>query len=175
MTARTGHHAPPSPASVASVAAGGLLGAAARQAVEQAVASRPGSFPVATFVVNLSGAFLLGALLEALARAGDDNGARRRLRLVAGTGFLGAYTTYSALAVEGNLLVRGGHAGTAALYALATVFAGAGVAAIGIRAGAAGHRVTRLRWIDPDLDDEPDQPGQPGQPEQPDDRARTRE
>jgi CrcB protein len=144
------HH---SPRALALVAAGGLLGAAVREAVAQVDPTRAGTFPATTLTINLTGAFALGLLLEALARAGDDHGWRRQARLLAGTGFLGAYTTYSTLAVEADLLVRGGHTPTAALYALASALAGPVAAAAGIAAGAAGHRVATTLPIDPDLDD----------------------
>src|SRR5699024_11239433 len=54
--------------------------------------------PVGTFLANISGAFLLGLLVESLSRRGADHGRRRDLRLLLGTGLLGGYTTYSALA-----------------------------------------------------------------------------
>jgi CrcB protein len=148
------HH---SPRAIALVAAGGLFGAAAREAVAQAVRTRPGTFPLATFVINLTGAFALGVLLEVLARAGDDRGWRRHARLLAGTGFLGAYTTYSTLAVEADLLVRGGHAAMAVLYGLASALAGPVAAAAGI--AAATTTTARAMPIDPDLDDGADEAG----------------
>jgi CrcB protein len=105
------------------VAIGGMAGTAARYAMTLLVPSRHG-WPVATLSVNLVGAFVLGLLLEALGRRGPDQGARRRARLVVGTGFCGAFTTYSALAVEIDLLLRTGQQTTAITYALTTVVAG---------------------------------------------------
>jgi CrcB protein len=136
---------------------GGLLGAAARDAVHQALPAAGGAFPWATFVVNLGGAFLLGALLEALVRAGDDHGRRRRARLVVGTGFLGAFTTYSTLAVEADLLVRGAHVGVAVLYVAASVVGGLLMVTAGMAAAAGGHQWQQARLtVDPDLDAEGD-------------------
>lgn len=119
-----------------AVLVGGLLGTPARYAVAEALPSRPGQWPTGTFVVNLVGAFLLGLLLEALARAGDDTGRRRLLRLGLGTGFLGAFTTYSALVVETDLLVRASRPGLAAAYALISVLAGLALAAAGVAVAA---------------------------------------
>jgi CrcB protein len=82
--------------------------------------------------VNLLGAFVLGLVLEAVARRGPDAGVRRRIRLLLGTGFCGAFTTYSALAVEVDLLVRTGQPATAIAYALTTVVAGFLVCTFGI-------------------------------------------
>lgn len=143
------------PAAMAIVVVGGFFGAAAREAVEQALPTAPGGFPAATFAINLAGAFVLGALLEALVRAGDDTGWRRQARLVAGTGFCGAFTTYSTFAVETVQLTRADHPGTAALYAITTVIGGLLTVTAGI-AVAAGHhqrRTDRLP-VDPDVDTE---------------------
>ncbi len=53
--------------------------------------------PVATLVINVVGAFVLGALLELLADRIIDAGWSPRIRLTIGTGGLGGFTTYSAL------------------------------------------------------------------------------
>ncbi len=140
------------------VAFGGLFGAAARQAVEQAIHRAPNSFPVATLVVNLAGSVVLGVLLEALARSGGDPGRLRDVRLVAGTGFIGAFTTYSTLAVESDLLVRAGHVATAAGYVAISVVGGlvgagmgvAGAARVGRSASAEGSPGELP--LDPDVD-----------------------
>jgi CrcB protein len=129
------------PAAVAQVAIGGVFGAAAREALEQAIPTAKDSLPWATLLINLSGALVLGLLLEALVRAGDDpagddRGGRRRARLVLGTGFLGAFTTYSTFALEVDLLVRAGRPLTAAAYAVVTVAGGLVAAGIGVRVGA---------------------------------------
>jgi len=122
------------------VFAGGVLGTPARYAVSLALPTGAGGWPTGTLVVNLLGALLLGALLEGLSRRGADGGRRRLLRLGLGTGFLGAFTTYSALAVESDLLVRAGRPGLAAAYALVTALAGLLLSAAGIQAAAAHHR-----------------------------------
>jgi CrcB protein len=81
------------------VAAGGVFGALARYGLGLMIPA-PGSWPLPTLVINLSGALALGALLEGLSRRGPDVGSRRLWRLALGTGFLGAYTTYSTLALD---------------------------------------------------------------------------
>ena len=133
--------------------AGGVLGAAAREAIEQALPATRRGFPVATFVINLAGAFVLGMLLEALVRRGDDAGWRRRARLFGGTGFCGAFTTYSTLAVESVQLVRHGAWPTAVGYVAASVLAGLLVVAVGIVAGAFhAHLIGSTMPVDPDVD-----------------------
>lgn len=112
------------------VLVGGVLGTMARWSLGEWQPARHG-FPVGTLVANLVGAFCLGLLLESLSRS-DDRGWPRLARLHFGTGFLGAFTTYSALAVETLGLLQHGRAGEAALYLAVTVLAGAGLAWLGI-------------------------------------------
>lgn len=79
----------------------GGLGAIARFLLDGAVAARLGrSFPFGTLAVNLSGAFVLGVLVGAI--VGED-----AFRL-AGTGFLGAFTTFSTWALESHRLGEDG-------------------------------------------------------------------
>lgn len=125
--ARAAHR---SPDALLAVLAGGVLGTLARHGLSLALPERP--WPVGTLTANLVGALLLGALLEGLSRAGDDTGRRRLLRLALGTGVLGAFTTYSALAVEADLLLREGRPLLAAAYAGTTVVAGLGASTLGI-------------------------------------------
>jgi fluoride exporter len=128
---------------VGLVALGGVFGTATREALTLAVPSN-GAFPLAIFLVNIIGAFLLGVLLEGLTRRGPDAGRRRTLRLLVGTGFLGGFTTYSALAVDSALLLSsqagatGAQVGVGFGYALGTVLVGAVATWGGIVVGAVG-------------------------------------
>ncbi|MGW5571096.1 FluC/FEX family fluoride channel [Nocardia thailandica] len=123
------------PAALAAVALGGLLGTFARYQLGVLFPQTSGHFPLTTFAVNMIGAFALGLLLEALARSGPDTGHRRRLRLFAGTGVLGSFTTYSSLAVETDLLLDGGHPTLALGYAAGTLAVGLAATIAGIAAG----------------------------------------
>lgn len=87
------------------VAAGGALGALARYGVVTAWAKH-GTYAWPVLVINVVGAFVLGLLLEGLTRRGADVGGRRRLRLLVGTGFCGAFTTYSTFARDVTTLGR---------------------------------------------------------------------
>ncbi|GGK66987.1 fluoride efflux transporter FluC [Nocardia camponoti] len=122
------------PTAIAAVAIGGLIGAPARYALGLSVNYQ--HWPVITFVINVVGAFLLGMLLEALTRLGPDSGWRQRLRLTLGTGVLGSFTTYSALAVDTDLLLRANRLWAATTYAIGTVAAGVLATAVGIAVGA---------------------------------------
>lgn len=105
------------------VALGGTFGTAARHVLGEAIGTTH-DFPLGTFLINVTGAFLLGVILEGLARVGSDVGHRRRFRLMLGTGFMGGFTTYSSLAVESDALLRSDHLGVAVLYAVGTVAVG---------------------------------------------------
>lgn len=127
------------PGSLALVAVGGALGTGAREALSLALPPVDG-VPLTTLGINVVGAFVLGALLQTLLLRGDDTGGRRRWRLFAGTGVLGGFTTYSAVATDtaqlgaDRPLVAAGYAlGTLLLGLLA---AGAG-ALLGRRTGGA--------------------------------------
>lgn len=126
------------------VIAGGVLGALARYGLGS-ILPAPGGWPVPTLVINLSGAFLLGFLLEALVRRGPDTGRLRLIRLFVGTGFMGAFTTYSTLAVETNTLFGAGRGAEALAYAGVSVVAGAAATVAGIWLAAGHHDRTTGR------------------------------
>ncbi|CAA9343694.1 MAG: Fluoride ion transporter CrcB, partial [uncultured Friedmanniella sp.] len=111
---------------------GGTAGTGARAAVSAAAAPLAG-VPVVVLVVNVAGAFALGLLLQTLLRGGPDEGARRDLRLLLGTGVLGGFTTYSALAVDTATLVADGRPGAALLYAGGALVLGLAAALAGLR------------------------------------------
>ncbi|MGA1813223.1 CrcB family protein [Frondihabitans sp. 4ASC-45] len=124
------------------VFAGGAVGTGIREALSLTWPAAPHGFPTTVFAINLVGSFALGALLESLARRGSDDGGRRILRLLFGTGVLGGFTTYSALATD--VATRLGSAtGVALTYAALSLLAGVAAAALGIAlAGAVQSRST---------------------------------
>ncbi|MRJ78178.1 CrcB family protein [Aeromicrobium sp. SMF47] len=122
--------------SFALVALGGAAGTLTRFAVTDRLDDGQ-LFPAGTFAVNVAGSFVLGALLAALVLRGDDRGSGRTLRLLAGTGFLGGFTTYSALAVQTHALLRGDHVALGLTYAVGSVVAGLVAAGAGIAAARA--------------------------------------
>ena len=77
------------------IALGGFAGGDARYALGLAWPDRPGAFPWTTFGINVSGAFVLALLLVLILEAWQ---APTWLRPLVGTGFLGAFTTFSAVA-----------------------------------------------------------------------------
>jgi fluoride exporter len=130
------------PAVLAAVAVGGAIGALARYEMELAWPVGSGHFPLATFVINTSGAFLLGLILTvSMEREGEWTPAWRYLRLFACVGVLGAWTTMSTIAVESDTLVRGGDAALALGYLAATMAAGVSAAVAGTATGRLHRRV----------------------------------
>ena len=88
---------------------GGSLGAVGRFALTGWINERTkGSFPIATFLINLSGSFLLGALLS------FQTG--HLVYLLLGTGFLGGFTTFSTFQMESIALLRLNQRNTMLLY-----------------------------------------------------------
>uniref|UniRef100_A0A942Y800 Fluoride-specific ion channel FluC n=1 Tax=Neobacillus citreus TaxID=2833578 RepID=A0A942Y800_9BACI len=113
------------------VALGGTVGTALRDIISSLLpADNRVSWSI--FWINITGALLLGLLLEALAHRGPDEGRRRVLRLLLGTGVLGGFTTYSTLAESTAALFLGGHGLAGTGYALLTVLAGAIATACGL-------------------------------------------
>jgi CrcB protein len=114
----------------AGVGVFGAAGAFARFSVAATVTSRRQSaFPFGTFVVNLSGGFALG-LLTGLGVADD-------VRLVLGTGLLGAYTTFSTWMVESQRLGEDAAWATMWLYLAGSMLAGLAITGLGWLVGEA--------------------------------------
>lgn len=103
---------------------GGAAGTLGRHELSLIAPTRAHHWPWGTFVANMIGTFVLGVLLEALARLGPDDGWRRRMRILIGTGACGGLTTYSTLAVEADLLFRDRAAELAIGYLGTTLVAG---------------------------------------------------
>lgn len=113
----------------AAILAGGAAGALARAGVAEALPRQAGQWPWATFIVNLTGAALLGWLLTRLAERVAPG---RYWRFLLGTGFCGALTTFSTFQVETFDLLRTGHAGVALAYASTSIAVGMVVAIVGV-------------------------------------------
>ena len=88
---------------VVGIGVAGCLGALARYGLEGLVSRRASAFPWGTFVVNVSGSFLLGVTVALL---GDRLAVAPWLRATVAIGFLGAYTTFSTLSLESYRLLE---------------------------------------------------------------------
>jgi fluoride exporter len=106
------------------VAAVGGLGAVGRFVLDGWVGARFGrELPLGTFVINISGAFLLG-LLDGLALSGDA-------MVIAGTAAIGAYTTFSTWMFETHRLAEDGEFAAAALNIGLSIAAGFAAVVLG--------------------------------------------
>ena len=131
-------HAHLRPGLIGVVALGGALGSTARYELGRAVQPVDG-WPLGTLLANLAGAFLLGAMLEALVRRGQESSGTRVIRLGLGTGVLGGFTTFSSLALELARLLAAGSAATALGYASLTLVLGFGACLAGVVLAARHH------------------------------------
>jgi CrcB protein len=112
------------------VGLGGFVGANARFVIARLVgAAFETRFPLGTFVINISGSFLLGVLGTIIALKVMPNSEAMRLAL--GVGFLGAFTTFSTFEFETHALFEDG----SWLLATTNMFASLFVGLIALRAG----------------------------------------
>jgi CrcB protein len=117
------------------IAAGGAAGAVSRYLVDGWVAERLGtSFPWGTLVVNLSGSFLLGLLFAVAIESAALPSAIRGPVMI---GFIGAYTTFSTLALESWRLLEDG----AVILGLANAFGSIAVGLVAVVLGLVAGRV----------------------------------
>lgn len=106
---------------IAAIFAGGVIGALLRASLSEAWVVEPGSWPWATFVINVFGALLLGFFVTRM---------QERLPVLplgkpfVGTGLCGALTTFSAMQLELFEMLDFGHYALAAGYASASLTAG---------------------------------------------------
>jgi CrcB protein len=114
---------------IALVAAGGAIGSVARYLVGVWSARLAGpNFPWGTITVNIVGAFLIGLMVEVVARRFD---ASAEMRVFIVTGVIGGFTTWSSFTLDAVTLFERGDMGQAAFYlagsltlSFAAIFAG---------------------------------------------------
>ncbi len=131
-----------------AVAIGGFLGACARYLVTEAIGTLRG-FPIATLLINLCGSFGLAWFYTITV---ERLPIHPHVRAGIGTGFIGAFTTFSTLNVELWSLWRSGLWGWFGLYAVASYIGG-------ILASGAGYtlamRQSRLHTVSTGKDVDP--------------------
>lgn len=111
------------------IAVAASAGASLRYVVDFAIASRAApTLPWSTFVVNVTGSFLVGAVAGLV--AGGALGSEGAAVVV--VGFCGAYTTFSTLVWETLELARSGTTSRAVANALGSVVAGVLATAAGL-------------------------------------------
>jgi CrcB protein len=116
---------------VLTVGLGAAIGGILRLLVTQLVVARAGAgfAPVATVIINVSGSFLIGAVIQI---AGTRADLSPLWRYFLATGILGGYTTFSTFSFEALTLATGGLALTSALYVAGSVGLGIAGAFAGI-------------------------------------------
>lgn len=119
---------------ILAVAAGGALGAVARYLINiSPISAVLGKFPLATFLINVTGSFLIGFLMIVFA---DKVSVSENVRMAVIVGFLGAFTTFSTFEAEIYGLVRERAFTTAFAYLFLSVLLGF----VGVVAGVAVGR-----------------------------------
>lgn len=124
------------PLKIFSVAIGGSMGAVARYLINiSPLAKVFGKFPLPTFLINISGSFMIGFLMIVFA---DKYVVNENVRMAVIVGFLGAFTTFSTFEMEIFGMVRDREIVTGFLYLFLSIFVGF----VGVVAGVAlGRRV----------------------------------
>lgn len=112
------------------VAAGGAMGSLARFLIGRRISEKSaGVFPAGTFLINITGAVLLGIVSSAGLSSGNY--------ALIGDGFIGAYTTFSTFMYEGFNLIQDNEKLNALLYI-------AGSLALGIAGFVFGVEIARM-------------------------------
>ena len=113
-----------------TVALGGAIGASARYGLSVAMLRLYGpSFPLGTFLANIIGGLLMGLLMGWLIREAPDGS--NSIRLFAGVGVLGGFTTFSAFSLEAMRMLESksygiffGYVGASVVLSIAAVALG---------------------------------------------------
>ena len=115
-----------------AVGVGGFAGAITRYAIGVYIGSRYGvGFPYGTFVINVSGSFLVGLILTLLARTTASPYWRYLLPI----GFIGAYTTFSTFEYETLQAIQDGQLVTGLLNVTLSLIVGFGAVWLGSALG----------------------------------------
>jgi CrcB protein len=117
----------------AGIAVAGAFGALARYGLEGAISRRaPGAFPWGTFVVNITGAYILGVVFTVLT---ERTTVEPWIRSAITIGFLGAYTTFSTLSLEAYRLLVDGAIGLAIANTIGSLSVGLLAVYLGVVTG----------------------------------------
>lgn len=103
---------------VLSVALGGALGAVARYGLSTWLYNPEQRIPWGTLTANVVGSFLMGVLFVVILERAK---LPPEMRLFLMTGFLGAFTTFSAFSLESVALIHEGHVMAAIFYVILSI------------------------------------------------------
>jgi CrcB protein len=121
LAGRAGAKPKPDWRELGAIFLGGAAGALSRLWLSRHFASSPSQWPWVTFSVNLSGSFALGYFVTRLQERLPPSTYRRP---ALGTGFCGAYTTFSTMQLELLRMIESKRYELALGYATASVTAG---------------------------------------------------
>jgi fluoride exporter len=110
------------------VGLGGAIGSMLRYAISLLVTVK--QFPYSTFIVNIAGSFIIGAVL-ALSLKNDMFSNNWKIFLA--TGICGGFTTFSAFAAENMALLQSGKYGIAFIYIMASLLLGIAAVVLGFK------------------------------------------
>ncbi|NGZ73704.1 fluoride efflux transporter CrcB [Saccharibacillus alkalitolerans] len=120
------------------VALGGIGGALLRYALGVSL-PQTGGFPLPTLLINLSGCLFLGLFFTV---ALDPRRISPAFRIGIGTGFTGAFTTFSTFSVETARLLEDGRIAASLAYAGISLAGGVALSGLGVLLGEAWRRRT---------------------------------
>src|SRR5215469_18759360 len=112
-----------------AVGAAGFFGSVARWGVGVYFGRWMTAFPLGTLVINVTGSFFLGWFVTFI----DRRPGHEMLRLAIGTGFVGAYTTFSTYMFESNQLMEKGAFYEAWLNIIGSIVLGLVAVYLGVR------------------------------------------
>lgn len=114
---------------ILAIGAGSFIGGILRYLLSVIIQTKTNSiFPFATFLINITGCFLIGIVI-ALSNRGSLT---EEWRLFLATGILGGFTTFSAFSYETVSMLRSGESSYAIVYMLLSVLLGLFATYIGI-------------------------------------------
>jgi len=103
------------------VGIGGFIGAVCRYLIGLISVKERGIFPIKTFLINLAGSFLIGAIAALTMKNSSLN---PKTVLFFKVGICGGFTTFSSFALETSNLLRNGNAAVAFAYSVLSVIFG---------------------------------------------------
>jgi fluoride exporter len=110
------------------VGLGGAIGSMLRYAISLLVTVK--QFPYSTFIVNIAGSFIIGAVL---ALSLKNELFSNNWKIFLATGICGGFTTFSAFAAENMALLQSGKYGIALMYILASLLLGIAAVVLGFK------------------------------------------
>ncbi|MBP6024222.1 fluoride efflux transporter CrcB [Ferruginibacter sp.] len=110
------------------VGLGGAIGSMLRYAISLLVTVK--QFPYGTFIVNIAGSFIIGAVL---ALSLKNELFSNNWKIFLATGICGGFTTFSAFAAENMALLQSGKYGIAFIYIMASLLLGIAAVVLGFK------------------------------------------